>query len=395
MSVTVEIGRVRGFVLDDPEAGVLDNTEYTLGGLAFVDVTSFVRDVNLIRGKNRDLDRFSSGELTVQLNNQTRFFDPFAATTIDPIPRVPIRMSYDGTVQFVGVVDDWNYAYDPGGVSYAEVQATDDLTKLARQAVLSSGSSVEQLSGARVTAVLDQFTVDWPADKRDIDTGDSTLLAGSFAGENALEYLQLVETTEQGQLFIGKDGDLVFRGRSDGTPTTSGLVTFADDGSGINYKRVFVTYGTELMVNRATVTAPNTSATARNELSQVTYGVIEEEISTLEISSLLAQSLADFTVAKYAEPEYRFEQLVFDITQLPSGDVTTVMGLEIGDVVEVKFTPNDVGDPIDQYAQIIGIAHEVGFDTHDVVLRLASLSFTSLVLDDVEFGKLDTYTLGF
>lgn len=395
MTVTVEIGRVRGFVLDDPEAGVLDNTEYTLGGLGFVDVTDFVREVNMVRGKNRDLDRFSSGSLTVQLNNQTRYFDPFAGTALDPVPRVPIRMSYNGTAQFYGVVDDWNYAYDPGGVSYAEVEATDDMTKLARQAVLSSGTAIEQTTGERVTNVLDQFTVDWPADKRDIDTGDSTVLGSNFAGENALEYLQLVETTEQGQLFIGKEGDLVFRGRSDATPTTSGLVTFADDGTGITYKRVFVTYGTELMVNRATIEAPNTSAIANNELSQVTYGVIDEEISTLDIAPSLAQSLADFTVAKYAEPEYRFEQLVFDITRLPDSDVATVMGLEIGDVVEVKFTPNGIGDPIDQYAQIIGVAHDVGFDTHDVILRLASLTFTSLVLDDVEFGKLDTYTLGF
>jgi hypothetical protein len=71
------------------------------------------------------------------------------------------------------------------------------------------------------------------------------------------------------------------------------------------------------------------------------------------------------------------------------------MGLEIGDVIEVVFTPNNIGTAIDQYAQIIGIDHNVSFDTHEVTLRLAGLTFTSLVLSDVEFGKLDTYTLGF
>ena len=395
MTTTVEIGRVRGFILDDPVAGVLDNTDYPLGGLDFVDVTSFVRDLSLRRGKNRDLDRFSAGSLSVTLNNQTRYFDPFVAPDIDPIPRIPIRMKYSGAVQYYGIVDDWNFAYDPGGISYAQVQATDELTKLARQTVLPTGSAVEQFTGERVANVLDQSTVEWPADKRDIDTGNTTLLASNFAGENALEYLQLIEKSEQGQLFIGKDGDLVFRSHADSTPTTAGLVTFADDGTGINYKQVFVNYGTELMVNRATVATPANTATADNSRSQTVYGVIAEEINTLEIGGARAQELADYLVGKYAEPEYRFEQILFDITALPGADISTVMGLNIGDVVLVKFTPNEIGDPIQQYAQIIGIAHEVTSDTHDVILRLASLTYTSLVLDDVEFGKLDLYSLGF
>lgn len=395
MTTTVEIGRVRGFILDDPVAGVLDNTDYRLGGLDFVDVTSYVRDLSLRRGKNRDLDRFSAGSLSVTLNNQTRYFDPFVAPDIDPIPRIPIRMKYNGAVQYYGIVDDWNFAYDPGGISYAQVQATDELTKLARQTVLPTGSAVEQFTGERVANVLDQSTVDWPADKRDIDTGNTNLLASNFAGENALEYLQLIETSEQGQLFIGKDGDLVFRSHADSTPTTAGLVTFADDGTGINYKQVFVNYGTELMVNRATVETPANTASSDNSRSQTVYGVIAEEINTLEIGSARAQELADYLVSKYADPEYRFEQILFDITSLPGGDVSTVMGLNIGDVVLVKFTPNDIGAAIEQYAQIIGIAHEVTSDTHDVILRLASLTYTSLVLDDPEFGKLDLYSLGF
>ena len=33
MATVVELGAVEGFILDDPVAGVLDNTVYTLGGL--------------------------------------------------------------------------------------------------------------------------------------------------------------------------------------------------------------------------------------------------------------------------------------------------------------------------------------------------------------------------
>jgi hypothetical protein len=395
MSVTVEIGRVRGFVLDDPVAGVLDNTEFPLGGLGFVDVTDKVRSVSSTRGKNRDLERYSAGTLQVRLNNQNRDFDPFGGTQLDPIPRVPIRFSYNGTAQYYGIVDDWNYTYDPGGVSYAEVVASDELTKLARTNVLPSGTATPELSGARVTDVLDMFTVDWPEDKRQIDTGDSQLCIGTYEGENALEYLQLVETSEQGQLFIGKQGDLVFRSRSDSSPRTVGLVTFADDDTAVPYNRLVVDYGTELMVNRAIVNAPLSSGTAENTLSQITYGVISEEFDVLCAPGPVVQNIADFTVAKYGNPEYRFQSLVVNVDQLDESEVAQVMGLEIGDVSLVKFTPNNIGAAIEQYAQIIGINHEVSFDRHDMVFQLSSLSFTSLVLDDVEFGKLNTYTLGF
>lgn len=395
MSVTVEIGRVRGFVLDDPVAGVLDNTEYPLGGLGFVDVSEYVNTVSSARGKNRDLARYNAGSLSVQLNNQTRFFDPYFGTALDPIPRVPVRFSYAGTAQFYGVIDDWNYDYDPGGVSYASITATDDFTKLARTNILSSGTADVELSGARVNAVLDMFTVDWPADQRDIDTGDSTLCATEFAGENALEYLQLVEASEQGQLFIGKDGDLVFRSRSDGTPRSAGLVSFSDAGSGIPYSQVRVNYGTELMANRAIVTAPLSAGTADNELSQITYGVITEEFDVLCASAATVQNIADYTVAKYANPEYRFDSISVHVDKLTPAQVSDVMGLEIGDVIDVTFTPNGIGSAIEQYAQIIGVNHDVAPDRHDVVFRLSSLTFTSLVLDDVEFGKLNVYTLGF
>jgi hypothetical protein len=395
MTVTVELARVRGFILDDPVAGVLDNTEYPLGGIEFVDVTDKVRTVSTARGKNRDLDRYSAGTMQVQFNNQDRFFDPLSATEIDPIPRIPVRFSYNGTAQYYGIVDDWNLSYNPGGVSYASLTASDELTKLARTNVLESGTATPALSGARVTEVLDMFTVDWPADKRDIDTGDSQLCVDTYEGQNALEYLQLIETSEQGQLFIGKEGDLVFRSRTDSSPRSTGLVTFADDGTGIDYSQVLVNYGTELMVNRAIVTAPLTSGTAENELSQITYGVISEEFDVLCAPGPVVQNIADFTVAKYGQPEYRFESLVVNLDSQNYTENGTILTLEIGDVVLIKFTPNQIGDPIEQYAQIIGVNHEVTPDRHDVNFRLSSLAFTSLVLDDSEFGKLDKYTLGF
>ena len=392
---TVEVGRTRGFILDDPVAGVLDNTEFPLGGAFFYDVSRFVRSVSVQRGKNRQLDRFSAGTLSVVLNNESRFFDPFGATEIDPIPRVPIRVTSGSVVQFTGVVEDWDYSYEPGGRSSALVRAADDLTRLARTSVVASGTATPELSGARVNRVLDMDSVRWPEDHRFVDVGDSFLCSDVFEGQNALEYLQLVEVSEQGQLFVGKGGDLVFRSRTSATPRTGDVLVFADDGSGVPYNQVQVNYGTELMVNRVTVSAPLSTAVAENVSSQTTFGVISEELTVLCASASVVQNIADFVVARFGEPEYRFETLLIDVDGLAAGQVADVLALEIGDVVEVKFTPNSVGAPINRFAQVIGVSHEVGPMSHQVSLRLSSLEFAFFVLDDVVFGILDTNHLGF
>jgi len=43
------------FRLDDPIQGVLDNTEFVLGGELFYDVTNYVTSVSITRGKKREL----------------------------------------------------------------------------------------------------------------------------------------------------------------------------------------------------------------------------------------------------------------------------------------------------------------------------------------------------
>lgn len=391
MALTVEIGTIRGFVLDSPIQGVLDQD--ALGGLNFIDVSDRVNTLSIRRGKNRDLDTFSAGNVSVGLLNNDRFFDPVYGTAVDLIPRVPIRVTIDGADQFYGLVNDWNYDYEPGEDSVATVMGTDELTKLATRVVLPSGTAVVQKSGERVEAVLDMFTVGWPADKRNIDTGSSNMEATVWESQNALEYLQLVETSESGELFIGKSGDLFFRSRQDAAPTSASLVKFADDGTGVPVRQFVVDYGSELMVNRVEVSNSSGTAVAGNALSQVTYGIIDQSISTVLNDNLVG--LAEYVVAKYGQPEYRFSGVIVNLDSLSDAHRASVLGLEIGDVAQVVFTPNGIGTPIDKYGQVIGIEHSKDTGKHDVKLSLAAVDFASLVLNDTVFGRLDVNSLGF
>ena len=397
MATLIELGVVEGFILDDPIAGVLDNTEYTLGGVSFADITPALVEAVVTRGKNRDLDKFRAGKASIELRNENRAFDPL--NTASPyagsiIPRREVRVSVDGERVFTGIIQDWNLDYSPDGQSRAEIAAVDDMTLLARQ-VLTPGTATPQKTGARVSAVLDMESVAWPAARRQIDTGSSDFGADVFDG-NALDYLQTVAVaSEQGQLFVSKTGDLVFKGRLAATPSSGSFVTFADDGTGIPYTTVRVNYGSELLYNRATVTSPAGTVTANNDRSQIAYGVSDYDLATALSELDETTSLAAFLVQKYADPEYRFEAVEVNVDQLQTSQRTAILGLELGDVLQIKFTPNRVGSQIAQFGQVIRIDNDIRQDRHDMIIGVASLDWNFLVLDDAEFGIIGTNHLAF
>lgn len=388
MAVTVELGLSKSFTLDDPVAGLIGSTEFTIGGVTFEDVTSRVRSISIARGKNRDLDRFNAGTLNVEFNNTDRAFDPlFAASPFagNIVPRRDVRVLADGTAQYVGKVTDWNLGYDPSGQSVAELQASDGLTFLAQQ-VLTAGTATVQSSGDRVTAVLNMPTVDWPVSERNIDTGASTLGADVFEG-NALTYLQQVELSEGGLLFIDKQGRVAFKDRLS-TPTTDNVTVFADDGSGIPFAPALVEYGTEELYNQITVSSNAGTATSNNALSQTRYGILDRDVQTLLSTLTQVEDYADFLVGRYGEPDYRFARIAVDMSNLNSSQKAAMFGLDMGSVIQVKFTPNGIGPAIERYGLVISINHQISPEDHIITVGVGSLQTSLFVIGDSVFGTI-------
>ena len=388
MSVTVELGLSKSFTLDDPVAGVIGSTEFVIGGVSFEDVTSRVRSITISRGKNRDLDRFNAGTLNVEFNNTDRAFDPlFAASPFagNIVPRRDVRVLADGTAQYVGKVTDWNLGYDPAGQSIAELQAADGLTFLAQQ-VLTAGTATVQSSGERVNAVLSMPTVDWPLSERNIDTGASTLGADVF-DDNALTYLQKVELSEGGLLFIDKQGRVAFKDRLS-TPTTDNVTLFADDGTGIPFAPALVEYGTEELYNQITVSSNAGTATSNNALSQTRYGILDRDVQTLLSTLTQVEDYADFLVGRYGEPDYRFARLAIDMSNLDSSQKAAMFALDMGSVIQIKFTPNGIPPAIERYGLVISVNHEISPEDHIMTIGVGSLQTSLFVIGDPEFGTI-------
>ena len=386
MSVTVELGAFDGFTLDSASQGRLDVNSLD-GGVTFVDVSSDVISVGVSRGRNRDLGRTSAGQVSVSFRNEGRRFDPLNAGSDlvrYVVPRKPVRVVADGSAVFTGLVDDWNFDYSLSGLSVASLSGSDAFSLFARE-LNSGGTAVEELSGARVNRVLDGVKVAWPALERDVADGNATCAAGVVDG-NALQYLQQVEESEAGLIFMGKGGDFAFRDRL--VSPRDGALTFSDEGSGIIFEAVATTYGAELLANDVVVSSSEGTVTASNVGSQTVYGVVSRSVETFLASGSL-QALADYIASRYGEPEFRVEAVTVNLRAISDSERADVLGLELGDQAKLVYTPNGVGDRIALRNRVIGISHQVGIDSHRVTFAFEELEFNFFILDDDPAGRLD------
>ena len=377
--------------LDDAFYGILDAPQTILGGAIYQDVTPKVVQYGLSRGKSRQLDRFQAGKLDVTLDNNDRIFDPLFGSSPyrgQIIPKRSVRVTSNDVVQIETVIDDWDLTYEPSGNSYAIIKSSDAFAQFANQS-LTASTATAQYTGERVAAILTNAGVQWPNTRVDVETGQQFLQADVIdEGTNALSYLQTISESEPGALFVSKVGDVKFLDRwseSAGTP-----VTFADDGSGIPYQNLSVVYGAELLYNEIIVSVEGGgTATAVDNASQDDYGIQNLTRSNLPLDNdTSAQNLADYLVAQYAQPEYRFEALQIEIIDLTEEQQTAILDLELGDSVRVKFTPNNVPPQIDRYAEVIRIAQTVTETSHKVTLGLGSTEGEFWRLSDLVFGRL-------
>jgi hypothetical protein len=411
-AVKVELGANLGqrdptrFVLNDAVKGKLDNTEYTLGGDRFFDITDRLISASTSRGKNQALDRIDAGQLNIVLDNFDRLFDPLyenGTYYTQLIPGKEIRISCNGFPVIYGFVDDLDIAYEPGNRSVVSFQAADALSSLTINNLPEVSPDVE-LSGARVTRILDLPEVAWPADRRSIDTGNSFMSDTDITeGTQAVAYLQLVATSEAGEVFVSKDGKFVFKARNS-APGAIDLI-FTDEGSipgytVIPFAELGVVYGTEELYNRIVLTNDFPSfpdeASAEDAESQLLYGPRSYTATGLlnnEASDL--QFLADFLLARFKEPQYRFSNLSVILDVLSEAQQNEVLGLEIGDVVQVRFTPSGIPPAIEQYVRVIGISHDWQNNEKRVNLALERLDFSLFILNDAVFGILDDDRLSF
>lgn len=385
------------FTLDDAVKGELDNTTYVLSGEVLVDVTDRARSVSVSRGRSRTLEKVTAGVASVVLDNRDRYLDPLNSSSPyygSIVPRKQVKISVDDEYLFVGNIEDYAFGYELSGDATTTAQAIDGFSLIANT-VLAASTATAQSPGARIGAILDDLA--WPTTTRDLSTGSVTLDADEIAdGTDALAYLQKVEISEPGAFFISRSGVATFRDRAD-LQDVSNVVTFGTAGIPfVGYQAASVT---DELLNSVAVTyyggtAVAGTAVASDATSQAAYGMFDRSVDTLLASVGDAQVLADYLIAQGKDPKYRVDQITVLLDDLTTAQRAQVLGLDIGSVALVDWTPNGTGVAISQYVTVDKVSHQATPAQHAVTFTLSQTE-AALILDDPVFGRLDYNTLGF
>jgi hypothetical protein len=252
----------------------------------------------------------------------------------------------------------------------------------------------EELSSARLSAVLDLPEVAYPLASRNIATGSQTL-GGAAAytipeGTNVKAYIDQIQTAEQGRIFMARNGVLNFDARL-GATLAGSVADFHDDGTNISYNNLSISYNADVIVNRASVqhlgaTSPQV---ADDTASQTKYLIQTTSITdSLLHNDSAAADLADYLLV--GEPAALFTGVQTDFLMLTNAQRDTLATVDIGDTITITNTIN--GGEVAQESSVEGVEHRVDFVTgHRVTYFTSStLIVYELILDDPIYGTLDS-----
>jgi len=391
------------FVLDTSE---LDGFAVLDGGTDFVDITQYVTNININRGRATQLDPFPSSSCTIVADDRAadRYFDPLNASsawysggTVGIAPRRKFEV-YGGTAgtqaMFSGFVYDLNIDYADPDLSTATIMCTDALGQLG-QTVLSAFNPSSQLTSARVSAILDRPEVAFSTALRSIETGVAT--CGTVAYDDATNVLQAlndVATAEGGRLFVGRSGLVNFDARV-GAALGSAVATFGGT-AGLPIQSLTNEFGAETVLNRVAVQIDGgtASSVASGTASQGEYGIKTLSLTGVPlVNDAAGSALASFLLSRFENPTVNFSGFTVLLNALTPAQQDVVAGLEIGDLVSVSKTFN-VGSPstVSQNVVVESIRHSINPQRHDVTVGLGQIRL-AFVLDTSDLDNPD-YGLG-
>jgi hypothetical protein len=293
---------------------------------------------------------------------------------------------------FAGQIVNYDYSYELGGNNMVTVYCADDFYLLAQTSMAEFNVS-EQLSSARLSAILDLPEVAYPVASRDISTGTQTL-GGAAAytianGTNVKAYIDQIQAAEQGRIFMARNGVLNSDPRI-GQTLSAPVADFHDDGTQIPYNNLAITYNADQIVNRASVQRLGaTSPEVANDLASQTKYLIQTVSITDSLlhNNTAAADLADYLLV--GEPDATFTGVQTDYLMLTTAQRETLALVDIGDTITITNTI--AGGEVAQELSVEGVEHRIDFVTgHRVTYYTApTVIVYEFILNDPIYGKLD------
>ena len=370
-----------------------------------VDVSNQVDFINTSRGRNAQADQFQTGQLSLRIVDMNGDFNPQNPSSpyaglLNPMRKVQITATWNSVSYpiFSGFITGYSTTTpkDVGEIVYTTITAVDAF-RLAQNAQISTVTdSGAQLSGTRINKILDQ--IGWPASMRDVDAGQTTLLADPGSPRTALQAMQTVELSEYGSLYVNANGEFVFQDRAFTTSSVSGTpVVFNDNGTGIQYFNAVWLLNDVLIYNSAQITRTGgTTQTAINQASIDKYFIHSyNQQDLLMDSDADALNYAQAYVASRAETTTRCDAITLDLyTADYDAGITAALDLEFFDPVTITTTQPG-SSTLTKTLQVFGVAHSITPNSWKTQFTTLEPIIDGFILDSTLYGILGTSVLSY
>lgn len=206
----------------NPDEGDIAFVDQIVNLGAFEDITCYVvgDSINFKFGRDqaRSLASIAPGEVELELDNSTQIFSPdnpgsVLAGYLAPGKPMLIRVNYNNqtTNLFHGFIDNYTLHPDPEDQSVT-MTCMDVLQWVANTDVTTALYPTIQ-TGEAINVILD--TIGWPAEKRDIDQGATTVRWWWLEAANGIDAIQDLVSSEgiPASCYVDPFGNLVFRSR--------------------------------------------------------------------------------------------------------------------------------------------------------------------------------------
>ena len=357
----------------------------------FSDVSAYIREFSIDRGRQHDLADYQTGTASVVLDNADDRFNPLNTSSpyydatageskISPFRQVKISGAYDGTttVLFRGFIQSYPESFGGQGAdSSVRINCVDAFKifnlntigargwKLGSAGFSNLGQSTrlgyvdqQELSSARISRLLDAFG--WSSTDRQISTGDLQVKAGQSVNDNLLTAMKDVETAEQGQFYMSSDGKATFRDRNfKRTQQFTSQATFGNGVGELPFSDVITTLDDSKILNIISVTRDGGTEQVLQDTSSIAkFGARQDSLSnTLNVSDADALAIAEQRLAQFSNTGVRIEGLI--VNPLANTSLwNQVLIRELGDKITIKV-PTTVSTIMDFDVHLDRISHSV------------------------------------
>ena len=357
----------------------------------FTDVSTYVREFSIDRGRQHDLADYQTGTASVLLSNSDDRFNPLNTSSpyydssnnvskITPFRQVKISATYDGTtsVLFRGFITSYPESFGgQGSDSSVRIRCVDAFKifnlntlgsrgwKIGTAGFSNLGTStrlgyadVQEKSSLRIGRILNAFG--WSSSDRVISTGDLDVQAGVPVTTNLLQALKSVEEAEQGQFYMSADGKATFRDRNyKRTQQFTSQATFGNGVGELPFSDVITTLDDSKILNIISVTRDGGSEQLLSDTDSVAkFGSRQDSLSgTLNVTDADALSVAQQRLSQFKDTGSRIEGMI--VNPLSSTSLwNQALVRELGDKITIKI-PTPVSTTMEFDVHIDRISHSV------------------------------------